>query len=757
MTLITMGIQGSAMIVVVLILRACLLNRLPKATFCALWYLVALRLLVPICVVAPFGLWGLLDRLTPSAPDLQATAPAEQLSSLPIASPTNSPAPNVEPSATQPLAAAPTQPALLDPAALDPHSAPPLTTLLADSLPWWALVWIAGSMLCGLGFVVLYLWGRISFTPSHPVAETAAVAWLNVHPLRRMLSLRTCAHIATPMTRGIVRPVILVPPSFDWSSNPTAQLMLEHEYAHVQRFDALGKLLLALAACVHWFNPLVWTMYVMANRDIELACDAHVAQGLSVAQRASYARALLAAGSVPAVPITPLTSAFAKSSVEERVISIMKYRPASWSVCIVAAFVVLAVPAALATSAPEVTAPSATAPTDTPNTGIVLEGRPITSHAYTTEEWAAVEMLYRFADSNGLYSSSPLVSSPTIGDLRNAATAAFKGLDTTSLLARLNTDGWLLRQTGTNGMATFITMALVPLLADDWELHTFTGARSVHNASAEGLLTFEYSFAFSQATLDLMAPGDGNLANMGVGIYLRSALDLYRQFSAMPDAAASDLWSDPNAVMEHIDADYVAISMNHPGADANLTARYTYQARTKDGAWEKATLVGHIVSRVSPTDPLNERAFDHGLEEGSLTLQLPPEAARPFSIDTQWLAYESLGISRDPFTDQLFYQGEPVRLFVDGYSPGSAIDPSAHLWYYYSNPNGTLDICTVFDVIGTTTLSDGVAKATYRTPVRGIAELSASEARAIAEAYGPQYAEAFHGQMAAALFGDDAA
>lgn len=43
-TLLLMGAQGSTMIVAVLVLRALLLDHLPKATFCALWALVAARL-----------------------------------------------------------------------------------------------------------------------------------------------------------------------------------------------------------------------------------------------------------------------------------------------------------------------------------------------------------------------------------------------------------------------------------------------------------------------------------------------------------------------------------------------------------------------------------------------------------------------------------------------------------------------------------------------------------------------------------------
>lgn len=64
-----------------------------------------------------------------------------------------------------------------------------------------------------------------------------------------------------------------MPKSTDWSNEGTLRFVLEHEFVHVQRFDALSKLALIAAVCVHWFDPLVWVMYVLANRDLELSCD----------------------------------------------------------------------------------------------------------------------------------------------------------------------------------------------------------------------------------------------------------------------------------------------------------------------------------------------------------------------------------------------------------------------------------------------------------------------------------------------------
>ena len=56
-----------------------------------------------------------------------------------------------------------------------------------------------------------------------------------------------------------------------------------------------GKSLLAAGLCLHWFNPLVWVMYALANRDIELACDEDALRRLSPQDYSGYGQTILAA------------------------------------------------------------------------------------------------------------------------------------------------------------------------------------------------------------------------------------------------------------------------------------------------------------------------------------------------------------------------------------------------------------------------------------------------------------------------------
>lgn len=85
--------------------------------------------------------------------------------------------------------------------------------------------------------------------------------------------LRQSDQISTPLTYGVLRPVILMPKNTDWDITLHIQYILSHEHVHICRFDALMKLVAALVLCIHWFNPFVWVLYFLYNRDLELTCD----------------------------------------------------------------------------------------------------------------------------------------------------------------------------------------------------------------------------------------------------------------------------------------------------------------------------------------------------------------------------------------------------------------------------------------------------------------------------------------------------
>lgn len=291
MKLLQMSLAGGVMILVITVIRALAIERLPKKTFLALWAAALARLLAPVSLPSALSIYSLLARRVPAAAEWTAV-PA--LPDLPVAAETAAAA------AAQQTASAP-----------------------AAQAPVWTIVWAVGVAVCAVVFAVAY--GRCcrEFRASFPVENDVIRRWLQSHPLRRTIAIRQSGRISSPLTFGVLRPVILVPKKTDWTDETALRYVLEHEFVHIQRFDVLSKLLLIAAVCVHWFNPLVWVMYVLANRDLELSCDETVLRRFGGDVRAAYARVLIRM-EADRGGFAPLCNHFGKNAIEERITAIMK-------------------------------------------------------------------------------------------------------------------------------------------------------------------------------------------------------------------------------------------------------------------------------------------------------------------------------------------------------------------------------------------------------------------------------------------------
>ena len=152
------------------------------------------------------------------------------------------------------------------------------------------------------------------------------------------------------MTYGVIHPVILLPKTTVWNNEETLHYVLAHELVHIKRFDIITKVVLAAALCIHWFNPLVWVMYVLANRDIELSCDETVIRQFGENTRAAYAKVLISMEETRSGFI-PLCNNFSRNAIEERITAIMKTRKTTVVSLVLAAVIVAGTTSVFAPSA----------------------------------------------------------------------------------------------------------------------------------------------------------------------------------------------------------------------------------------------------------------------------------------------------------------------------------------------------------------------------------------------------------------------
>jgi beta-lactamase regulating signal transducer with metallopeptidase domain len=258
------------------------------------------------------------------------------------------------------------------------------------SISVWVVIWAVGVLVCALFFAFTYWKCQREFQTSLPVENDFTKRWLAEHRLKRPIAIRQSDRISAPLTFGIFHPVLLMPKTTDWKDETALQYILAHEYVHIRRFDTVTKLVLMVTLCVHWFNPLVWVMYVLANRDLELSCDETVIRQLGENTKSAYAQTLIRMEETRS-GFTPLCNSFSKNAIEERITAIMKTKKTSWAAALAAITLVAGVTTAFATTGQTALAANSTEDTETVSLSYVFQPNNDFQDSEEIEWWTAEE------------------------------------------------------------------------------------------------------------------------------------------------------------------------------------------------------------------------------------------------------------------------------------------------------------------------------------------------------------------------------
>ena len=290
----------SALIVVVLLVRAIFKNRVPKRMLYALWLVVLLKLCLPGTLVS-----------LPVLPAEDAAVPA-QSAERPVQT-----APVIQrPAQTVTKPQTPAQQPVSPVQETAKPAAKPLTT--AQILQ---IAWFSGSALLGL-----WLFGAW------------AVFTIRLHRDRRFLGKRggTCIYVSgavkSPCLAGLIPAVYLTE---DVLQADEVELILRHELTHLRHLDFLWSLCRTAAVTVYWWNPFIWLAAICSKRDAELACDEAVAAKLPESKRLAYARAILAQA-----PRKTAALSLAGPPVKERILFLTKKQRTS-VLCVILALLLV--------------------------------------------------------------------------------------------------------------------------------------------------------------------------------------------------------------------------------------------------------------------------------------------------------------------------------------------------------------------------------------------------------------------------------
>ena len=307
-------VPSSILIAAVWITRTIGIHRLPKRTFSILWTICVFRALSPVVPKSPVNIQILLQRK--QLPDFVGnTSFLNEVTDKGFAEAAES-------------------------AAATTGGTPVAGTL--------AILWLLGVLVFGTYFLMTYVRCRSAFSQSLPLKKE--LDWNS--GLLRTVQVRSSDRISAPLSYGLFRPVILFPGTMDWTDEEAISMILAHELVHIRRFDGILKGLLALSLCIYWWNPLVWCMFFLGNRDMELACDEAVILGNDRDLRRDYALVLIRMEERRGTGEL-LYSHFSETAIEERITAIMKLKKTTSITLIFALCLVIGLTMVFATDTPD--------------------------------------------------------------------------------------------------------------------------------------------------------------------------------------------------------------------------------------------------------------------------------------------------------------------------------------------------------------------------------------------------------------------
>ncbi len=174
----------------------------------------------------------------------------------------------------------------------------------SSDFSWPALLpWLGGCYLailvvllvrCLIGHVGLHRLVRASVPPPREESQVFAAM---TQGWRKRPRLRVCPKVALPVSFGLLRPTILLPPAACWPhTDRELRLALVHELTHLERKDAWSCLLSALGQAVYFYLPWLWWL----RRQLRL-CQEYIADAAAAAMTRSenYAQYLLSLAPKP--------------------------------------------------------------------------------------------------------------------------------------------------------------------------------------------------------------------------------------------------------------------------------------------------------------------------------------------------------------------------------------------------------------------------------------------------------------------------
>ncbi len=286
--LLEISIYSCVIFFVILGFRAVFKQKASPALKYGLWFLLLIRLSMPITVSSGVHLIILPSKAPEAAPApgaVNVAVPREDLQPA-------------QANGRIPIAADDPEPDRI------PHGKenPAGSVFRRLSIPQIAVsVWLAGGLFFILHDQIMTyrLWKRLKRFAAPPCEEIRKEfeRMLREKEIRSRIQLLQLQDISSPaLTIGFL-PKVLLPESLCWPGQKRNRtLAIQHELTHLKRLDHLVLIWVTVLREIWWFLPVVWMMEKPLRMDMESACDAKVVAGMTKEEKLYYAGLLLELG-----------------------------------------------------------------------------------------------------------------------------------------------------------------------------------------------------------------------------------------------------------------------------------------------------------------------------------------------------------------------------------------------------------------------------------------------------------------------------
>jgi beta-lactamase regulating signal transducer with metallopeptidase domain len=272
--------QAAVLAALVLLAQFLLRNRLSPGWRYGLWFLLLLRLVMPMAPSSAVSIFNLAKWSPARATHAPAAMPAPARADMPAATRAArpqadpgqpSPAPRMRQTVPQVATDAPLR-------AARPAVAAPQPAKALDWLGIASLVWLAGA----LTLVARFVWANHRFgrrLAGYPPVRDPAFEELFKEctkslGVRQRVTVIETEEVESPAVYGLWRKRLLLPEGLREELTPgELRHVLQHELAHLKRRDPELNCLVAALHMLHWFNPVLWVAFARMRADRELATD----------------------------------------------------------------------------------------------------------------------------------------------------------------------------------------------------------------------------------------------------------------------------------------------------------------------------------------------------------------------------------------------------------------------------------------------------------------------------------------------------